>query len=139
MSDAELADLVAASERITEMRKDVIAQVNEVFALLRDQVEGDQVGGLIRVATKFERERDEALARVAELESRVRELERKFAARSVNVKQEHIATIRDAALTLRNAMKGVTDSPLTDVASARVIGQVNKGVVAFDDATKGML
>lgn len=129
-SDAALEDMRA---RVAALRGRVVTQINEVFADLAEAAEDDTTAVLMRIASTFEKERDKALARIKELEL---ELTKRPMHGS---KAQHQALIQDAAITLRNAMKGVTDAPISDVGSARVIGQVNKAVVAFDEATKGML
>lgn len=124
----------ASRERVEGLRRRVITEINEVFAdLLEATSEDGYSGTLMRIATRFEQERNEALARVAQLESELRSRPR------LTTKQEHVAIFQDAAITLRNAMAGLTNAPVGDVASARFVGQVNKAVVEFDNVTKGMV
>lgn len=123
-------------DALRDMRRDMVAQVNDLFAALMEVAETDQMERLVRLAERFERERDTAREQITKLE---RELKMALARANDSPAFVNAATIKDAAVTLVSTMRGLANAPLSDPKVARVTGQINKAVVAFDEATAGIL
>lgn len=128
MSDEELGN------RIRRLRVDVTRQLQSIFNEIEDAADAEGYGKLVVLAERYERERDAAQAALAEARVEITQLHQRS-----HVLPEHSATVIDAALSLRTAVAGLTNTPMTSPGQAVVLGQLNKALDAFDTQTKGLL
>lgn len=132
---------VLPTVNMAALRVQTLRSMNEIFDVLEDVADTSSFDRLQRIAELFKAERDEARAAVDAKMDRIRELELEITRRMSRAElvPEHQAVIADAARTLRTALTGLVNTPLADVGSARIVGQLNKALEAFNNQTKGML
>lgn len=120
--------------RIRALRVDVTRQLQAIFNEIEDAADAESYGKLMVLAERYERERDEAQEALRQARMEITQLHQRS-----HVLPEHAATVIDAALTLRTTVAGLTNAPMTSVGEARVLGQLNKALEAFNTQTEGLL
>lgn len=136
-----LPELVDAANRLPELRVEIVRQINEIFAAVAEAVdeakEGGR-GGIVAFAARMQDERDQARARIAELEVELGTVKTSLddvltrLNDAAGTDSGRFLALASAAARLREKLDNIVNRPVSHTLEAKIQGDVNAALAEFN-------